>query len=174
MKKHFLALLTCLMALALVHAQAPSAETLLSAARQQAAKENKKVFVIFHASWCGWCRKMDSSLADPSVKPYFDKNYVTVHLTIMESDDKKGLENPGAQEIYMSRGGGEHTGIPFWMVYDKDGNIIADSQMSPGVNTGCPATPEEVHYFLAVLRRTSTISPEQAAAVEKRFRKNDL
>jgi thiol:disulfide interchange protein len=38
-----------------VNAQAPpeSADQIMKAAYQQALKENKNVFVIFHASWCG-------------------------------------------------------------------------------------------------------------------------
>jgi hypothetical protein len=38
---------------------------------------------------------------------------------------------------------------------------------------GCPATAEEVAHFIKVLKRTSSITAEQIAAVEKRFRKNE-
>src|ERR1700730_10298358 len=71
----------------------PSADNILKEAYQQAAKENKNVFIIFHASWCGWCHKMDSSMNDEKLKPFFDKNYIVVHLTVDESRDKKELEN---------------------------------------------------------------------------------
>ncbi len=40
----------------------------LKESMQQAAAENKNVFIIFHASWCGWCHKMDTSMNDQSVK----------------------------------------------------------------------------------------------------------
>ena len=38
------------------------ADAILKSACQEAAKENKNVFIMFHASWCGWCRKMEASL----------------------------------------------------------------------------------------------------------------
>ncbi len=69
--------------------QTPSADIVLKEARAKAAKENKKLMVIFHASWRIWCHKMDTSLNDPFVKAFFDKNYVITHLTIDESKDKK-------------------------------------------------------------------------------------
>ena len=42
----------------------------------QAARQNNNVIIIFHASWCGWCRKMDSSMADPGCKAFFDEHFV--------------------------------------------------------------------------------------------------
>lgn len=155
-----------------VHSQTPAASSVLTQARTKAAKENKKVMVIFHASWCVWCHKMDTSLNDPTVKPFFDQNFVITHLTVSESDDKKQLENPGAEAL-KDQWGGKNEGIPFWVVMDKDENILADSKSEPGKNVGCPATAEEVAHFIRVLKKTTSISAEQVAAVEKRFRRNE-
>lgn len=55
---------------------AKPASEILDAAYKTAAKEKKNVFVIFHASWCVWCHKMDTAMNDASVKAFFDKNYV--------------------------------------------------------------------------------------------------
>ncbi len=152
--------------------QTPSADAVLLEARTKAAKENKKVMVIFHASWCGWCRKMDTSLADASVKPFFDKNFVITHLTIDESEGKKHLENPGAKAL-NEKWGGKEQGIPFWVVMDKEGTVLADSQREPGKNVGCPATAEEVAHFVHVLKKTTMITNEEIVSVEKRFRRNE-
>src|SRR6516162_5633327 len=75
------------------------ADQILQEAMQLAAKEKKNVLIIFHASWCGWCHKMDSSMNDKSCKKFFDDNYVTRHLVVDETKDKKNLENPGAVEL---------------------------------------------------------------------------
>lgn len=173
MKKYFFFLfLANALVTRLFAQQVPSADIVLKEAREQAAKENKKVMVIFHASWCGWCHKMDTSLNDPSVKSFFDKNYVVTHLTIDESPDKKNLENPGAK-VLNEKWGGKDQGIPFWVIMDKDGKILADSQKEPGKNVGCPATAEEVAHFINVLKKTSSITNEEIEAVEKRFRRNE-
>ena len=149
----------------------PSAEEVLKPAYAQAAKEKKNVLLIFHASWCGWCHKMDSSLTDLSVRPLIDKNYVTAHLTVYESQDKKPLENPGALE-FLTKHGGADQGIPFWLVLDKTGKVLADSQMKPKENCGCPASEEEVAYFLTVLRKTSSLNEDQLQVIAKRFSLN--
>jgi len=150
----------------------PSVDEILKPVYIQAAKENKKVLLIFHASWCGWCRKMDTSLQDGNIQPLIDENYITTHLTVYESRDKKELENPGALE-FLTKHGGADKGIPYWLVLNKDGNILADSQYKPNQNSGCPATQEEVAYFISVLKKTSSLNDDQLKVVEKRFRMNE-
>ena len=158
----------------------PSAYEIMQEAMQTAAKENKNVLIIFHASWCGWCHKMDSAMNDQTCKGFFYKNYVIRHLVVDETKDKKDLENPGADEL-RTKYHGDNEGIPFWLIFDKDGNLIADSQMRPkgasldtkGENIGCPATEKEVAYFIEVLKKTSQISEAEQTAVKIRFRKNE-
>lgn len=157
----------------------PSAEQVLKEATKKASKENKKVFIIFHASWCGWCHKMDTSMNDKSVKAFFDKNYVIRHLTIMESEGKTHLENPGAEEL-MVKYNGKGQGIPYWLIFDKDGKFLFDSKRraegeSPeaGDNVGCPANEKEVDYFVKVLKRTSKLTDQQLKIIYDLFRKNE-
>lgn len=153
--------------------QAPlSAEDIMATARKKAAAENKNVFLIFHASWCGWCHKMDTSMSDPLVKKYFTDNYVIEHLVVQESKNKKQLENPGA-EAMMVQYKGEGQGIPFWLIFDKDGKLLADSRMENGDNTGCPAKENEVAHFVNVLKKTSRLKDNELAVIQKRFRKNE-
>lgn len=159
---------------------AKPASDILNAAYKTAAKEKKNVFVIFHASWCGWCHKMDTAMNDKSVKAFFDKNYVIEHLVVNEPDAKKHLENPGAKELLLKYNGADQ-GIPFWLVLDPQGNLIANSRKKkdgatpddPGSNVGCPATEEEVDYFVQVLKKTSSLKENELKAIADRFRKND-
>ena len=159
-------------------AQQPAKQTndVLQEAYRKAAAENKNVFLMFHASWCGWCHKLDSSLNHESIKDIFDKNYVTTHLTVYESKNKKEFENPGALE-FLTRYKGNDIGIPYWIILDKNGKWLADSQIRPegadynhvGENVGCPASREEVNHFLKVLGKTSTLNGTELMAIEKKF-----
>lgn len=180
MKKGTLLVLLAGFMAANVLAQAPSADEVMKVAYQQAKKEKKNVFLMFHASWCGWCHKMDTSMQDPGCKKFFDDNYVITHLTVDEPAEKKNLENAGADEM-RNKYGGKDQGIPFWLVFDADGKLLADSRMTqvgtttmPGDNTGCPASENEVLYFLSVLRKTSNMTREQLEIVKARFRKNAM
>lgn len=146
-------------------------------AYRKATKENKNIFLIFHASWCTWCHKMDEAMNDKKCKPLFDSNYVIVHLTVGESDATKNT--PGADQ-YLKRFHGDQAGLPFWVVTNSKGVWIGDSYIrkegqtkdSVGENVGCPAQDNEVEAFCAVLKQSSRITESQMAIIRKRFKKN--
>lgn len=175
--KHLILAICALLFVTAAKAQeAPkSTEVILREAYKQAAKENKKVFVIFHASWCGWCHKMDEAMNDASCKELFANNYVIRHLVVLEHENK-ALENPGAMEL-LTKYHGDKQGIPFWLVLDKDGKLLADSQIRPagasletiGQNIGCPAQKEEIAAFTKILKETSKLTDTQLAVIQKRF-----
>jgi thiol-disulfide isomerase/thioredoxin len=156
-----------------------STEEIMKEAFSTAAKENKKVFIMFHASWCGWCHKMDASMNDVVCKKYFDDNFVIRHLVVFESKGKENLENPGSLEM-LTKYNGADQGIPFWLVFDKNENFLADSRMAPpsatpeakSMNTGCPANKEEVDYFIGVLKKSTSLKETELEIIRERFRKN--
>ncbi len=157
-----------------------SADEILKEAYRSAAKEDKNVFIMFHASWCVWCHRMDRSMNDEACKKFFDDNFVIRHLVVDESADKKNLENPGADEL-RKKYYGDGQGIPFWLVFDKDGKLLADSKMrdegagpETGNNTGCPASEKEVAYFISVLQKNTRLNSDQLEIIRKRFRQNEL
>ena len=143
------------------------ASVVLERAISQAKKEKKNVFVMYHASWCGWCKKMEGNLQDASIKPYFDKNYVTTFLTVQEREDKS-LENPGAEEI-LKKYKADKSGIPFWQIYDANGKLLADSFDASGQNLGCPTTKEEVAVFLDKLKLGRTVPNDVGKSFERVF-----
>ena len=151
-------------------------DKILKKAYAQAKKENKEVFVIFHASWCGWCHRMDSIMNMPELKAFFENNYVIRHLVVQEPKNKEHLENPGAEE-FMIKNNGDKQGIPFWLILDAKGNLLADSRMPTKdkngkealANTGCPAQPDEVAYFTGLLKKTTPLSEAELALIAEKF-----
>lgn len=154
----------------------PSAEQVLKEATAQAAQQKKKVFIIFHASWCGWCHRMDTLMSNAQCKKLFSDNFVVRHLTVMEAKGKEHLENPGGKEM-LEKYNGKNQGIPFWLIFDAKGKLLADCLMrpdgagldKPGKNTGCPASKDEVAHFVKVLKHTTSLTSSQLAVIEENF-----
>ena len=155
------------------------AEKVFNDAVAAAKKENKNVMIIFHASWCGWCKKLDASMADPACKEFFEKNFIVAHLDIMEQETKKNLENPGGIDMF-NKYGAAGSGIPFFLIFDKKGTLKADSKIRPegagleakGQNIGCPASDEEVAEFIKILKKVTKVSDKDVTAITERFMKN--
>ena len=155
----------------------PSAQAIMDAACKKAAAENKNVCIIFHASWCGWCHRMDSIMNMPECKPLFDANWVTDHMVVQEhKPELKKLENPGGQE-FMDKYNGKNQGIPFWLVFNAQGELLADSRMPAKdktgkdilANCGCPAQPDEVTFFVDVLKKTTRLTQPELELIANRF-----
>lgn len=156
-----------LAAFTLANAQ-ENASVLMKQAYAQASKENKKVFVMFHASWCGWCKKMDANMTNAACAKSFTDNYVIVHLVVKESPKNKDLENPGAEDL-LKKYKGEQAGLPFWLMLDAKGTVLTDSFNAKGENIGCPGSAEEVAEFTAKLKKTSKMTDKQLAVIKETF-----
>ncbi len=143
------------------------AKEILNTALKQAEQSNKHVWLIFHASWCGWCKRLDKMLDDQEVKAVIEKHYVVTHLDILESQQgkKDSLENPGGVDIATNLGG-EKSGLPFFAFLDAKGNKRADSNVMPnGQNMGYPAAKEEIEKFGNLLQKTAPRMTKQERAL---------
>ncbi|MDD2425466.1 MAG: thioredoxin family protein [Bacteroidales bacterium] len=153
-----------------------SANEVIKEAVAQAKNDNKNVFIIFHASWCTWCHKMDTAMNNPACKEFFTDNYVIRHLVVREQN--KELENPGATEL-LAKYQGDKGGIPFFVVLDQKGALIADSQIrpegagiySPGRNMGFPGGPQALPHFEKLLKNTSSLTEEEINIIKEVFQK---
>ncbi|WP_294217831.1 thioredoxin family protein [uncultured Chryseobacterium sp.] len=144
------------------------ADVIVNKAMKEAQANKKNVLLIFHASWCKWCRLMEKNMERPEIKPVFDKRFVIAYVDVQEVGEKKKLENPGGEEL-MKRYKGEKAGLPFWLILTPKGDVITDSFNAKGENLGSPATKEEVDVFIAKLDQSSPLSAQDKTNIETIF-----
>lgn len=160
---------TSLFALLLVSAAFATepAASVMAKAQATAQKSHRNVLVIFHASWCGWCKKFDEFLADKAMGKLMNDNFVIVHLDVLEQPDKKNLENEGADKL-LAGWNGAQAGVPFMVVVDPAGKKLIDSNRTKELtsNIGYPARPEEIAHFMKMVETGSAMKAKDRAAVE--------
>ncbi len=151
---------------------APSARKVLAAAMQEAKVQQKNIFLIFHASWCSWCRKLDSVLESPACKNLMAPHYIITHLSYYETEEKRQLENKGAGKL-LAQYGALDAGIPFWVVLDKDGKLLGTSLYKKADGTkaiiGYPGSSGEIKAFTGILKKTSSLQPGELNAIALLF-----
>ena len=107
-----------------------------------AKKENRPVLLSIVASWCPWCRSMDSEvLSDPAVVEIVEKEYVPVRV----DKDKR----PDINERYNMGG------WPSFAILDPEGEAI----------TG--GTYFTVYQFTALLEKVSTAYRERKEKIQE-------
>lgn len=176
MKQLAIFFMVLLSATCIVHAETPTADQLLTKAKAEASAEQKAIYVHFGASWCGWCKRLDSFLEKPAIKPVFEKYFVPVKLVVQENDKNKALENAGADSLLKKLGG--PSGLPFSAFLDAKGTLIANSKRpsntnKEGENIGFPAEPQEIEWFVTMMKKAApNMSADDLKIIETELKKS--
>ena len=148
---------------------AKPASVILADASAIAKRDHKTVMVIFHASWCGWCHRLEKVLAEPDVKKVMDDHFVSVTLTVLERDNKKSDENPGAPDLMKQMKSDDS--LPLTGFLDPDGAILATTMKPDGeklANIGYPGEPDEIKFYLEILKKSSpSLTDAEIATIKK-------
>ena len=140
-----------------------TAETLVAAALKAAVKDGKGVFVSIGAEWCGWCKHLDALLANEIVGPILRDRFILLKL----DQDKVA----GTKEFRAGHGSELSGGIPWYAALDATGQVVATSDAKAG-NTGYPAKPEEIDWFMEVIKRAAPgMDPAEVATLEAEVRR---
>jgi len=133
-----------------------SAQKILTNSLNLAKQSNKPVMVIFHASWCQWCRHLEDALNSPELEKIINGHFVIAYIDVLEQKEKKAeLENPGGEKM-MNDLGGKDSGLPFYVFLNSKGKKIADSNvMQKNQNIGYPASKKEISAFAYLLVKSS-------------------
>ena len=147
-----------------------SAQTVLKAAFIEAQSSQKNVLLVFHATWCKWCKRLETVLHDPEIKALIDRNYIVAMLDVNERGEKiQTYENPGGQQV-LSGFGGKDAGLPFVVFLNRKGNMLANSNVMPkGQNIGYPGSKEEISAFVKLLKKTAPHMTGQQRGVIQRY-----
>jgi len=119
-------------AVADAHAEIKKAEEL-------AARDHKRVLIVFGANWCYDCHVLDLAFHREDLVPVLTKNYEVVHV-----DVGKGDKN---QDLMKQYGVPMDRGIPGLAVLESDGKVVY-SQKNGEFENARSLTPEALLQFL--------------------------
>lgn len=134
-----------------------------------AAGEGKNLFLLFFASWCGYCRLFDMMLSHPQAAAIMNREFKVFHMRAMErSQAWKARQIAGADDMYR-RFATPTSGLPFYVVFDGAGEPIVSS-LAPdsGVNIGFPVAKHDLDRFEKIIQLgASKITPAELATLRR-------
>ena len=162
-------------------AKLPNADKILADAKAKAGAEKKNVLLVFESSWCPPCQEFERFMADQRVRDILDQHFVIATVAVgeeVEGDARKN--NPGSAELLVKLGGvhSGSTGVPFLFVIDPQGKTIATSErpipgQKTGDNIGYPTEPEEIEWFMKMMKDGApSLSEDDARVIEGSLRRN--
>lgn len=108
-------------------------------ALEQAAKEHKRVLVVFGANWCYDCHVLDLAFERDDIAPLIETNYEVVHVDVGEGDKNQDLMKQ--YDVPMDKG------IPAIAVVDSAGKLLF-SQKNGEFEKARALGPEDLLKFL--------------------------
>jgi hypothetical protein len=120
------------------------ARAMLSAARDEAQKTGRRVWVVHGGPRCGPCFRLGRWIDDHHAA--LEKDYVIVKVM-------DGLDEHAA-EVINDLPEREGDGIPWYAITEPDGKVLATSR-GPLGNIGLPSSVEGLRHFRAMLDHTT-------------------
>lgn len=116
--------------------------------------EGKRLFMLFYASWCGYCRLFDNLLADPQASAIINREFKVFHMRALERTEAlKARQIAGADEMYR-RFATPSSGLPFYVVFDDAGEpVVTSIAPDSGENIGFPVAKHDLDQFEKIMKR---------------------
>jgi len=109
-------------------------------AEEKAARDRKRLLLVFGANWCFDCHVLDLAFHQPDLAPILAANYEVVHIDL-GPDEHKNPDLLKQYEIPLDKG------IPALAVAESDGSLVV-SQKNGEFEDARGLTPEALADFL--------------------------
>jgi thiol-disulfide isomerase/thioredoxin len=95
---------------------------LVDAALKKAARDDKRVLVVWGGNWCGWCHKLHEFFRkSPKVATALRAEYEVAWIDVGTFKDKRNEE---LAKSYVEK----MEGVPFLTVLDSSGKLVANQE----------------------------------------------
>jgi hypothetical protein len=111
----------------------------ISSALSAAAKDHKRVLLVFGGNWCYDCHVLDATFHSKAIAPLVNANYHVIHINVGDYD--KNLDLARKYEIPLDKG------VPSLAILDPDGKLVV-SQKKGEFESTVRLGPEDVAGFL--------------------------
>jgi thioredoxin-related protein len=109
-------------------------------AEEKAARDHKRLLLVFGANWCFDCHVLDLAFQRPDIAPVLNTNYEVVHVDL-GPEEEKNADLVREYDIPLNKG------IPALAVAESDGKLIV-SQKNGEFEDARALTPEVLLEFL--------------------------
>jgi thioredoxin 1 len=116
------------------------AEAELKAGLAKAARERKRVIVVFGGNWCYDCHVLDTTFHSKSFAPLVDASFVVVHINV-------GDEGKDNHDLAARLGVALDKGVPSLGVLEPDGKVVY-AQKNGEFESTVKIGPDDIRAFL--------------------------
>ena len=115
------------------------AQAEISTALAAAAKQHKRVILVFGGNWCYDCHVLDATFRSKEFAPIVNASYIVIHINVGNYD--ANLDLADKYQIPLKKG------VPSLAILDPDGNLLV-SQKQGEFESTVRIGPEDVLEFL--------------------------
>lgn len=130
-----------------LYADPKEADKELKEGLARAAREHKRVIVVFGGNWCYDCHVLDTTFHSKDFAPLVDANFVVIHINI-------GDEGKDNTELAKRLGVALDKGVPSLGVLEADGRVIY-AQKNGEFESTTKIGPDDVRAFLEKWKKKS-------------------
>jgi thioredoxin 1 len=111
----------------------------ISTALAAAARQHKRVILVFGGNWCYDCHVLDTTFRSKTFAPIVNENYIVIHINVGNYD--ANLDLAKKYQIPLDKG------VPSLAILDPDGKLLV-SQKNGEFESTVRIGPEDVLEFL--------------------------